>query len=128
VVADIPGLIEGAHEGAGLGTRFLRHVERCRLILHLVDPTSPERDPLEAIAIIRRELAQYDPNLAAKPEILVVTKIDSVQDDAALRRIRDLARTEGRPLLEISAVTGTGLDSLVHVVADELDRLATVPV
>ena len=123
VIADIPGLIEGAHEGAGLGHRFLRHVERCRLILHLVDPSDPERDPVDAMRTIRTELARYDPGLASKPEIVVVTKLDSVQDREPVDRILKAAGATGSEVFEISAVTGDGLSALVGAIGDALDRL-----
>ena len=111
VVADLPGIIEGAHEGKGLGDRFLKHVERTRLIVHLVD-VSPEalKPPAEAYATIRKELESYSPVLGAKPEIVVATKMDatgSKKNSAALRR-------KVKKLLEISAVTGTGLKELVR--------------
>jgi len=124
VVADIPGLIEGAHEGAGLGDRFLRHVERCRVLAHLVDPTDPTRDPVEAIRSIREELRKYHPDLATKPEILVLTKRDAVQHPEPAGRVRDLAEREGTRLVEISAVEGSGLAELVGVMAETLDRVA----
>jgi GTP-binding protein len=123
VVADIPGLIEGAHRGAGLGDRFLRHVERCRLLLHLVDPTAADRDPVADIHTVDRELRLYRPELAEKPQLLVLTKADAVQDDTAQRSVGRLARERGLPLLTISAVTGQGLDSLLRATAENLDRL-----
>jgi GTP-binding protein len=124
VVADIPGLIEGAHRGAGLGHRFLRHVERCRLLLHLVDPTSVDRDPVQAFETIRDELARYGAGLERKPRILVLTKADAVQDTKALERASDPARRESMRCHVISAVTGEGLEGLVREVADVLDGLA----
>jgi GTP-binding protein len=123
VVADIPGLIEGAHRGAGLGDRFLRHVERCRLLLHLVDPTAPGRDPVADVAVIDRELDRYRPELGGKPQILVATKADALQDPAPLRRLEAHASRRGVPLLVISAVAGTGLDRLVAETAAALERL-----
>ena len=123
VVADIPGLIEGAHGGAGLGDRFLRHIERCRVILHLVDPTTHGRSFAEAVDTIDRELALYSPTLAAKPQILVLTKNDAVQDDEVLRAARKDARRRGRPLHVVSAVTGLGLVELLRAAADEAARL-----
>ena len=126
VIADIPGLIEGAHEGAGLGHRFLRHVERCRLILHLVDPSDPERDPVDSMRTIRTELERYDPGLASKPEIVVITKLDVVQDRDTVGRIRQAAESAGRDVLEVSAVTGDGLTALVGAVGAALDRLGAV--
>ena len=98
VVADIPGLIEGAHGGAGLGDRFLRHIERCRLILHLVDPTAEGRSFAQAVDAIDRELALYSPILAEKPQILVLTKKDAVQDAGVTREARREARKRRRTL------------------------------
>src|SRR5262245_10119471 len=92
VVADIPGLIEGAHRGAGLGHRFRRHVERCRLLLHLVDPTSPERDAVEDVLTVNEELRLYRASLARKPQILVLTKADAVQDRHAVEQVLAFAR------------------------------------
>lgn len=123
VVADIPGLIEGAHEGAGLGIRFLRHVERCRLLLHLVDGTGYERDPLEGIVAIRDELRHYSSKLAAKPEVIVLTKIDAVDSDDSRQRVESWARENGLPFLAVSAVSGAGLDNLRHQVGRMLDEL-----
>lgn len=123
VLADIPGLIEGAHAGSGLGDRFLRHVERCRLLLHVVDPTAPGRHPILDIRTIRRELRRYGGALAAKPQILVVNKMDALQDAALLERIRAFARRRRIELRTVSAVTGEGLDGLVAAAADALERL-----
>ena len=111
VVADLPGIIEGAHEGKGLGDRFLKHIERTRLIVHLVD-VSPEalQPPAKAYATIRKELESYSPVLSAKPEIVVATKMDatgSKKNAAAFRK-------KVKNVLEISAVTGTGLKDLVR--------------
>jgi len=124
VIADIPGLIEGAHGGAGLGDRFLRHIERCRVILHLVDPTAHGRSFAEAVDSIDRELALYSPALAVKPQILVLTKRDALQDAEVLKEARRDARKRGRPLYVVSAVTGEGLAELLHEAADEVGRLA----
>lgn len=123
VVADIPGLIEGAHRGAGLGHRFLRHIERCRLLLHLVDPTAVDSDPLEAVETIRSELDRYGAGLERKPRILVLTKNDAVQDTAVAARLADRARKDGVRHHVISAVTGEGLDELIRDVAGTLGRL-----
>ena len=124
VVADIPGLIEGAHAGAGLGHHFLRHVERCRVLLHLVDPVALERDPVAGVAVIDEELKLHDTGLADKPQILVATKTDAVQDAEPLRRLEKLARELGRPFVAISAVTGDGLDRLVGLAGERLDLAA----
>jgi GTP-binding protein len=123
VVADIPGLIEGAHGGAGLGDRFLRHIERCRVILHLVDPTTHGRTFAEAVDTIDRELALYSPILANKPQILVLTKKDALQDDDVLRAAQKDADRRGRPLYVVSAVTGEGLAVLMRAAADEVALL-----
>jgi GTPase len=127
VVADIPGLIEGAHEGAGLGDRFLRHVERCRVLLHLVDPTSHERRFSESVAAIDRELALYSPALATKPQILVLTKKDAIQDEGILREARREAKKSRRPLHVISAVTGEGVAELLRAADEEVSRLRPAP-
>ena len=122
VLADIPGLIEGAHRGSGLGHRFLRHVERCRLLLHLVDPTAG-RDPLSDIRIIHRELRRYRDELGRKPQILVLTKADTAPDAQTVRKVEEYAAKSRIPLLIVSAVSGQGLDRLVRVTSEELDRV-----
>ena len=113
VVADIPGLIEGAHRGAGLGIRFLKHVERCRLLCHLVD-ASGEGSAEADIAVIERELEQFSPEVASRPRVLVASKVDAVSDPERLESIRRAAASRGIPLFEVSAVTRKGLDRLVH--------------
>lgn len=125
VVADIPGLIEGASEGAGLGDRFLRHVERTKLNLHLVD-VSPfsNRNPVEDYEIINRELANYDENLAERPQIVVATKIDALEDDKGLKDLKKRAKKDGKQFLEISAVTNQGTRELVMAVAQKLQVIA----
>ncbi len=121
VVADIPGLIEGAHEGAGLGDRFLRHIERCRLLLHLVDGSCVDREPVTAVQAIENELGAYSVKLVAKPSLLVVTKSDAIQDDAPCERLRAWAHERGRECLTISAVSGDGVHALVRRVADWIE-------
>ncbi len=124
VVADIPGLIEGASEGAGLGDRFLRHVERTKLILHLVDVSSISgRDSISDYEIINRELANYDENLATRPQIVVATKIDALDQPERLENLRELAEKDGKPFLQISAVTNTGTKELVNMVAQKLNEM-----
>jgi GTP-binding protein len=112
VVADLPGIIEGAHEGKGLGDRFLKHVERTRLIVHLVD-VSPEalKPPAEAYATIRKELESHSPVLAAKPEVVVATKLDAT---GAAKGVAALKKKTKKKVLEISAVTGAGLKELIR--------------
>ncbi len=115
VVADIPGLIEGAHEGHGLGDRFLRHVERCSILLHLVDLSSSESPSVDA-DVIHRELALYSPELGRKPRIVVGSKIDSAVEGAS-DDARRWAETHGYEYREISAVVGTGIRELVRRLA-----------
>ncbi|CAN5588214.1 GTPase ObgE [soil metagenome] len=124
VVADIPGLIEGASEGAGLGDRFLRHVERTKLILHLVDVSSISgRDAVEDYEIINNELASYDENLAERPQIVVATKLDALDEPERLENLRDKAKADGKQFLEISAVTNQGTKELVSAVAKKLKEI-----
>jgi GTP-binding protein len=112
VLADIPGLIEGAHAGAGLGHEFLRHIERAGILVHLVEPQPADgSDPLDNYRVIREELAQYDPRLAKRPEILAVSKAEL---PGAVELREALAAAAGREALLISAVTGQGLNTLVQ--------------
>ena len=113
VVADIPGLIEGAHLGAGLGIRFLKHVERCRLLCHLVDASSSGDAELD-VAVLERELVAFSPEVAARPRALVAAKCDAVSDLDRKESIRLAAERRGLPYFEISAVTGAGLKDLVR--------------
>ncbi|HEV2803249.1 MAG TPA: GTPase ObgE [Pyrinomonadaceae bacterium] len=125
VIADIPGLIEGAHEGAGLGDRFLRHVERTKLLLHLVDVSSVSgRDAVSDYDAINRELRAYDPQLAERPQIVVATKIDALDDPERLENLRRRAAADGREFHEISSVTNTGVRELVYAVSQALDALS----
>ena len=123
VVADIPGLIEGASEGAGLGDRFLRHIERTKLILHLVDVSSfSGRDPAEDYKTINRELGKYDQVLASRTQLVVATKIDALDEPERLESLRAAAERDGRELFEISSVTRAGVDDLVAHVSSHLQR------
>lgn len=129
VIADLPGLIAGAHAGRGLGDRFLRHVERTRLLVHLVDLTPLDgADPVAAYRTVRHELEAYGHGLAERPEIVVATKVDTLPDgperEAALRR---LARAVDRGVFPISAVSGTGLKALLHAVAEALRQAGPPP-
>ena len=122
VVADIPGLIEGASEGAGLGDRFLRHVERTKLMLHLVDVSSLSgRDPISDYEIINHELANYDINLASRPQIIVATKIDALDEPERLEALKKRAKKDKKPFFAISSVTNVGVKELVSAVAAALD-------
>jgi GTP-binding protein len=115
VVADIPGLIEGAHEGHGLGTRFLKHVERTRLLAHLVDVSEATgRDPVHDFDVVMQELASFSPDLAAKPMIVVATKLDAAQDPERIDSLRRMAEERGLPFYAISSATGEGLDALIR--------------
>ena len=128
VVADVPGLIEGASEGAGLGDRFLRHIERTKLILHLVDVSSISgREPVDDYEIINRELANYNRDLAARPQIVVATKTDALDEPERLETLRRQVEKDGKPFFEISAVTNRGTRELVNFVAQKLKELAAEP-
>ena len=124
VVADLPGLIEGASEGAGLGIRFLRHVERTRLLVHLIDTSdTAETDPLKAFEIIEGELRAFSEALTEKPMIVVATKLDATTDRRKLEELRGFCEETGREFHAISAATGEGLKELLRGMADALDRL-----
>ncbi|MGH7329415.1 MAG: Obg family GTPase, partial [Polyangiaceae bacterium] len=124
VVADVPGLIEGAHEGAGLGIRFLKHLERTRLIVHLVDTSDANpRDPIHDFEIIERELAAFSPDLAAKPMIVAATKLDATTNRDHLDELRDFAAKRGLEFHAISSASGEGIVQLVRAIADALARL-----
>jgi GTP-binding protein len=128
VIADIPGLIEGAHLGQGLGIQFLRHVERTRLLAHLVDVSeSSGRDPVHDFEIIMQELAAFSEDLAAKPMLLVATKIDVAQDPARLESLKSLAAERGLPFYAISSVTGEGLEQLRYAMAERVLETAGSP-
>jgi len=124
VVADIPGLIEGAHEGAGLGDRFLRHIERTKLLLHLVDVSSARTgDVVEDYETINRELVAYDEKMARRPQMVVATKLDALEEPERLERLRERSRTDGKPFYAISSATGQGVRELVNAVARMLDEI-----
>jgi GTP-binding protein len=121
VVADIPGLIEGAHEGHGLGTRFLRHVERTRILVHLVDPTLQEgRDPLRDWQVINDELREYRAGLEKKPQVVAITKMDTRPDLQRCRPLERECRRRRIPLRRISAVSGDGIEELTEAIWREL--------
>jgi GTP-binding protein len=123
VISDIPGLIEGAAQGAGLGIQFLRHVERTRMLLHLVDISDPTQEPKDAVHIIESELAEFSDALFAKPRWLVATKLDALQDDGRREQFEKLCRERGLTPVFISAVTGEGLKQLIYSIHDELSAL-----
>ena len=119
VVADIPGLIEGAHLGHGLGVQFLKHIERTRLLAHLVDVSEATgRDPVHDFEIVMGELASFSEDLAAKPMIVVATKIDAAQDPDRVAAVERVARERGLPFYKISSVTGEGIDALKRAMAE----------
>ena len=124
VVADIPGLIEGASEGAGLGDRFLRHIERTRVLLHLLDAGSlafEGRDLIEAYDAIRAELGAYEPALLERTEIVALNKVDLLEDRGALGRVEAELRRRGRQVLLTSGATGEGVDELLRAARRALD-------
>jgi GTPase len=122
VVADIPGLIEGAHAGAGLGDRFLRHVERTKLLLHLVDVSGLAQNPVADYKIVTRELEEYSRQVAAKPKIVVATKLDAAHA-SLLDEFKEFCEREGLEFHAISAVSGQGLKELLRAVKRRLDAL-----
>ncbi|PYU40218.1 MAG: GTPase ObgE [Acidobacteria bacterium] len=124
VVADLPGLIEGAHEGAGLGIRFLRHVERTRLLVHLIDTSdSNADDPVHSFEVINGELEAFSASLIEKPMIVVATKLDATSDRARLEALRDSCQQRNLEFHSISAVAGDGVRDLVRSIADALDKI-----
>ncbi len=109
VVADVPGLIEGAHRGLGLGHQFLRHLERTKVLIHLVDVSGASgRDPVEDLDTVRRELELFDASLAAKPQLVAANKIDAVDDEERVKSLAKRARKLKLPFFRISGVTGVG--------------------
>jgi GTPase len=123
VVADIPGLIEGAHEGVGLGLDFLRHVERTKLMVHVVDVSSTGRDPVDDFHIIERELRLYKPEMLAKPQLVVASKMDALDDASRVESLRQFCEERGLELLEISSATGLGIKELIYTLGDKIEQL-----
>lgn len=131
VMADIPGLIEGASEGVGLGHEFLRHVERTKILLHVVDAASTEgRDPIEDIYKINQELKNYSEELASRPQIIAANKTDAIyaEDEDPVARIREEFEPQGYKVFSISAVSGKGLKELLYYIREVLDTLPEEPV
>ena len=130
VAADIPGLIEGAADGAGLGHAFLRHVDRCRLLLHVVDISCFEgRDPIEDIQKINYELARYSVSLAERPQIIIANKVDSLDPETVdVKAFEEYVKENGWELLYISAVTGEGVAEMIRLVAERLEALPPMKV
>jgi GTP-binding protein len=124
VIADIPGLIEGAHTGAGLGDRFLRHIERTKLLLHLVDVSSVSgRDAVSDYETVNRELASYNEELATRPQFVVATKIDALDEPERLESLKQKAIADQKPFFAISSATGNGIRELVNAMAAKLEEL-----
>ena len=123
VLADIPGLIEGASEGHGLGTRFLGHVERCAVLLHLIDVTGD--DPVAAYRVIRKELKAYSKDLAAKPEIVALSKCDALDEDTRAEKVAALKKAARRVPVQLSAVSGENLQKLLRMVVRAIDDPTT---
>jgi GTP-binding protein len=124
VVADLPGLIEGAHEGAGLGIRFLRHVERTRLLVHLIDTSdASDADPIHSFEVISGELRAFSDSLSEKPMIVVATKLDATTDRTRLDALHEFCSERELEFHSISAATGEGVRELVRSIADALDKI-----
>ncbi len=119
VVADIPGLVEGAAAGAGLGIRFLRHIERTRLLVHVIDVSDEARDPLNALSVVEGELGAFDPELLRRPRLIAANKID-LSHETHLGVLRAFCGEAGLPVFPISAVTGEGVELLVRYLAERL--------
>lgn len=132
VIADIPGLIEGASEGVGLGHEFLRHIERTKLFIHMVDAASTEgRDPLNDILIINKELENYSPELIKRPQVIAANKTDvfyGTEEDTVITLLKEEFEPKGIPVFPISAVSGRGVKELLYYVKQQLDQLDQEPV
>jgi GTPase len=124
VIADIPGLIEGAHTGAGLGDRFLRHIERTKLLLHLVDVSSVSgRDAVSDYETVNHELASYNQDLATRPQFVIATKIDALDEPERLESLKQRAAADNKPFFAISSATNEGVREVVNAIAAKLEEL-----
>ena len=121
LIADIPGLIEGASEGVGLGTKFLKHIERCSVLIHLIDGT--EENLIETYRTIRRELEKYGAHLIQKPELIAINKCDSIPSEDITRICREFKKEIGKEPFIISAVAGTGLTELLRAANSYVTKL-----
>lgn len=131
VMADIPGLIGGASEGVGLGHEFLRHIERTKLMIHVVDAAGTEgRDPVDDIHKINAELAAYNPEIAERPQVIAANKTDLIYDpeDDPVQRLKDEFEPKGIKVFPISGATGKGISDLLYYVSNELQKLDQKPV
>ena len=120
VVADIPGIIEGAHEGRGLGIQFLKHIERTKLLVHLVDMSETGRDPIHDFETLIVELESFDEDLAKRPMLVMASKMDVAQDPEKVEALRALAAARGLPFFEISSATGQGIEGLKFALAEKV--------
>jgi GTP-binding protein len=120
VVADIPGIIEGAHEGRGLGIQFLKHVERTKVLVHLVDMSETGRDPIHDFETLMVELASFDEDLAKRPMLVAASKMDVAQDPEKVAALRALAAARDLPFFEISSTTGQGIETLKFALAERV--------
>ena len=125
VVADIPGLIEGAHEGTGLGLEFRRHVERTKLLAHVIDVSSTGRDPIDDFLTISRELELYKADLLEKPQVVAASKMDALDDPSRVERLREFCDKRGLQMFEISAVSGYGIDGFISGVGAKVEHVRT---
>ena len=124
VIADIPGIIEGASQGVGLGLKFLRHIERTRLLLHVIDVSgSEDRKPVEDFKIINEELKKYSEKLSTRKQIIVANKVDALQDETLFKDLEELAKKEDIKIFKISAATGEGLKELFKYVSETVKTL-----
>ena len=124
MIADIPGIIEGASTGVGLGIQFLRHIERTRLLLHVIDVSGTEgRNPVQDFKTIQEELKSYSEKLAGRKQILVANKLDVMQNEDLLKQLETFAKEEQLEVFKISAVTGEGIDTLMNRVTENLKEL-----
>lgn len=131
VMADIPGLIEGASDGAGLGHEFLRHIQRTRVLVHVVDASSIEgRDPVEDVYAINKELEKYDPELIKKPQIIAANKVDMISPDVSEDPVARLKKEfePDTPVFSIAAISGSGVKELIYAIKKELDEIHEAPV
>ena len=129
VLADIPGIIEGASEGVGLGHDFLRHIERTRLLIHVVDVSSIEgRNPIDDFRIINEELSKYNMELEERPQLVAANKTDIIQDPDAYEEFKKEMKKQGYPLFEISAATGKGVNELMKAAFSELQKLPPIQI
>lgn len=132
VIADIPGLIEGASEGIGLGHEFLKHIERTKVIIHMVDAASTEgRDPIEDIKTINSELAAYNEELVKRPQVIAANKLDVLygeEEEQIIKKLKDIFEPQGIKVFPISAVSGQGMKELLYYVREMLDSIDTTPI